>query len=251
MSNLTLKNISKKYQKNEVVHDISLHIESGTFVSFLGPSGCGKTTLLRMIAGLIEPSQGEIFIANKPVYTRHYFVPPEKRNIGMVFQSYALWPHMTVFQNISYPLKIKRIAPHRIKEKVLTYLEMVGLKGLESRYPHELSGGQQQRVAVARALIREPELLLLDEPLSNLDAHLRYNMKQEIKALQKGFKITTVYVTHDQEEALDLSDTIVLLKNGSIEQVGRPSDFLHMPKTDFVKDFFSKRTASLSINQTI
>ncbi len=194
-----------------------------------------------MIAGLTEPTEGELSIGQKTVYNRsqHIFIPPEKRNIGMVFQSYALWPHMTVFQNVSYPLKIQKKSKDAIASKVKHYLSMVGLSELEQRYPHELSGGQQQRVALARALIREPEVLLLDEPLSNLDAKLRKSMRSEIKELQKRLKITTVYVTHDQEEALTLSDVVVLMNQGTIEQIDSPQNLVNHPKTEFTKQFLS------------
>lgn len=215
---------------------MDLRIESGSFVSFLGPSGCGKTTTLRMIAGLSEPTEGEIHVGEKIVFSnpQNISLPAEKRNMGMVFQSYALWPHMTAFGNVSYPLKIQKKQKDEITSKVQTLFRMVHLEGLEKRYPHELSGGQQQRVALARALIREPEVLLLDEPLSNLDAKLRLSMRQEIKELQRRLHITTIYVTHDQEEAFTLSDVVILMNKGKVENMN----------SEFAKDFLSTRDSS-------
>lgn len=242
MSKVTLSHIEKKFGEISVVKNFDLIIEQGKFVSFLGPSGCGKTTILRMIAGLTEPTGGEILLGNKVVfsYQTKKSLPPEKRNIGMVFQSYALWPHMNAFSNIAYPLQIQKKPKGEIQKKVEHYLRLVNLQGLEKRYPHELSGGQQQRVSLARALIREPELLLLDEPLSNLDAKLKLQMRREIKEIQKKLNITTVYVTHDQEEAIELSDLIVLMNEGGIEQVDSPENLRCFPKTAFAREFFSK-----------
>ena len=239
VSNVTLKNIEKRFGETVAVHKTDLEIKSGTFISFLGPSGCGKTTTLRMIAGLLEPTEGEILLGNQLVFSheKHIATPPEKRNIGMVFQSYALWPHMTVFHNIAYPLKIQKKSKSDIELQVHTYLKLVNLSGLEKRYPHELSGGQQQRVALARALIREPEVLLLDEPLCNLDAKLRKSMRTEIKELQKRLNITTIYVTHDQDEALTLSDVVVLMNQGKIEQIDTPQNLTTHPKTPFAQEF--------------
>ena len=236
MSKVLLKNIVKKYGDTFAVHSMNLVIESGSFVSFLGPSGCGKTATLRMIAGLSDPTEGEIHVGEKIVFhhTQNISLPAEKRNMGMVFQSYALWPHMTAFSNVAYPLKIQKKNKGDIETKVHTTFKMVHLEGLEKRYPHELSGGQQQRVALARALIREPEVLLLDEPLSNLDAKLRLSMRHEIKELQRRLKITTIYVTHDQEEAFTLSDVVILMNKGKIE---------HMD-SDFAKDFLSPKDFS-------
>ena len=232
MSNVILKNIVKKYGDTFAVQKMDLVIESGSFISFLGPSGCGKTTTLRMIAGLSDPTEGEIHIGGKIVFhaSQKIALPAEKRNMGMVFQSYALWPHLSAFGNIAYPLKIQKKSKSEIETRVHMYLKMVGLEGLEKRYPHELSGGQQQRVALARALIREPEVLLLDEPLSNLDAKLRLSMRNEIKDLQRRLKITTVYVTHDQEEAFTLSDTVILMNKGKVERMD----------SEFAKDFLFK-----------
>ncbi|MBI2645708.1 MAG: ABC transporter ATP-binding protein [Deltaproteobacteria bacterium] len=232
MSKVVLKNIVKKYGDVFAVQKMDLAIDSGSFVSFLGPSGCGKTTTLRMVAGLSDPTDGEIHIGEKIVFnhSQKISLPAEKRNMGMVFQSYALWPHMTAFGNVAYPLKIQKKEKEEIETKVQTFLKMVHLEGLEKRYPHELSGGQQQRVALARALIREPEVLLLDEPLSNLDAKLRLSMRQEIKELQRRLKITTIYVTHDQEEAFTLSDVVILMNKGKVERMD----------SEFAKDFLAQ-----------
>ncbi|MBI3017888.1 MAG: ABC transporter ATP-binding protein [Deltaproteobacteria bacterium] len=232
MSKVVLKNIVKKYGDVFAVQKMDLAIDSGSFVSFLGPSGCGKTTTLRMVAGLSDPTDGEINIGEKIVFSHSQKIslPAEKRNMGMVFQSYALWPHMTAFGNVAYPLKIQKKEKEEIETKVQTFLKMVHLEGLEKRYPHELSGGQQQRVALARALIREPEVLLLDEPLSNLDAKLRLSMRQEIKELQRRLKITTIYVTHDQEEAFTLSDVVILMNKGKVERMD----------SEFAKDFLAQ-----------
>lgn len=246
MSKAVLKNVEKRFGQTIVVKDFNLTIEEGKFVSLLGPSGCGKTTILRMIAGLTEPTTGEIYLGENIVFSAFskILVPPEKRNIGMVFQSYALWPHMNAFANVSYPLRIQKKSlkksKDKIHEKTERYFKLVNLEGYENRFPHELSGGQQQRVSLARALIREPQLLLLDEPLSNLDAKLKLQMRHEIKQIQKKLNITTIYVTHDQQEALELSDTIVVMNEGGIEQIDSPEILLRSPKTAFVKDFFSR-----------
>ena len=244
MSKVALKNIVKKFGATTAVQSTNLEIEAGKFISLLGPSGCGKTTTLRMVAGLTEPTEGEIYLGSQCVYhdKQRILIPAEKRNIAMVFQSYALWPHMNVFSNVAYPLKIQKCSKDVIQEKVDHYLNLVGLSGYEKRAPHELSGGQQQRVALARALIREPEVLLLDEPLSNLDAKLRQSMRIEIKDLQKRLKITTLYVTHDQDEALTMSDTVVLMNEGKIEQLGTPEELLHHPKSEFAKEFLGQRS---------
>ncbi|HDI75300.1 MAG: ABC transporter ATP-binding protein [Thermoprotei archaeon] len=231
-----LKNVSKRFGKVVAVDDVTLEIKEGEFFTFLGPSGCGKTTTLRIIAGLEYPDKGRIFFDDEDVTD----VPPYKRNTGMVFQNYALWPHMTVFENISYGLKIRGYSKHEIKKKVDEVLELVQLKGLENRYPTQLSGGQQQRVALARALVIEPKVLLLDEPLSNLDARLRVEMREELKRLQKELKITTIYVTHDQEEALVISDRIAVMRQGRIMQVGEPDEVYRRPKNLFVATFLGR-----------
>lgn len=237
MAQVTLKNISKKYGNNLIIPHLNLAISDKEFISLLGPSGCGKTTTLRMIAGLEKPTEGEIHIGDRTVSQNKFFIPPEKRNLGMVFQSYAVWPHMTVFENVCYPLKLKKVSTEIIHSKVEKFLGLVKLDGLDKRYPHELSGGQQQRVALARALIMEPEVLLLDEPLSNLDAKLRELMRVEIKELQQKLGMTVVYVTHDQVEAMVMSDRIVVMDQGEIEQVDTPTHIYQNPQTEFVANF--------------
>lgn len=236
---LKFHHIKKTYGKTTVIPDLNFTVQQGEFISLLGPSGCGKTTTLRLIAGLEEPSAGEIHINNQIVASQKHFIPAEKRNLGMVFQSYAIWPHMNVYENISYPLKIRKLSSQDIQNKLSKILEALHLTGLEKRHPHELSGGQQQRVALGRALVMEPLILLLDEPLSNLDAKLRIGMRKEIKDIQNNYKTTVIYVTHDQDEALDLSDRIILMNHGKIEQEGQPGDLKNHPKTDFVREFLS------------
>ncbi len=239
MVGIKLVNLTKKFGEVVAVDHISLEIKDGEFMTLLGPSGCGKTTTLRMIAGLEIPTDGEIYLGDKLVSSpaKNIFVPPEKRNIGMVFQNYAVWPHMTVFDNVAYPLKIKKVPKDEIARRVKQVLELVKLGGMENRYPHQLSGGQQQRVALARALVMEPEVLLLDEPLSNLDAKLREEMRFEIRELQKKLGITIVYVTHDQAEAMAMSDRIAVMNRGHIHQVGSPIEIYRRPADSFVAGF--------------
>ncbi|MBI4860995.1 MAG: ABC transporter ATP-binding protein, partial [Candidatus Riflebacteria bacterium] len=239
MSHVELKNLSRSYGQIPVVNGISAEVSTGEFVAFLGPSGCGKTTTLRMIAGLDEPSDGEIRIGGELVSAprERIFVPPERRKLGMVFQSYALWPHMTVTQNVAYPLVVRGVPSDQALRKAGECLELVQLTGLGQRYPHELSGGQQQRVALARALVMEPAVLLLDEPLSNLDAHLREQMRFEIKDLQQRLAITVVFVTHDQAEAFAMSDRIMVMRQGEIVQVGAPEEIYRRPANPFVAAF--------------
>ncbi|ASJ06485.1 ABC transporter ATP-binding protein [Thermococcus pacificus] len=210
-----------------------LKVKDGEFLTLLGPSGCGKTTTLRMIAGFERPDRGEILFDGKPVND----LPPYERGIGIVFQDYALFPHMTVFKNIAFGLEMKRLPKPEIERKVRWALELVGLTGFENRYPEQLSGGQQQRVALARALVVEPEVLLLDEPLSNLDAKIRERLRGEIKRIQRELGITTIYVTHDQEEAMAVSDRIAVMNVGRVEQVGKPLELYYRPKTEFVARF--------------
>jgi len=236
MSNLTLRNVVKRYGKTEVVRGASFEIAEGEFVSLLGPSGCGKTTILRMVAGLLEPSGGEIVIGSRDV-TR---LPPDKRNIGLVFQSYALFPHMTVFDNVAFGLRRRKEDPAGITRRVNEALEMVRLSGYGARYPRELSGGQQQRVAMARAIAPRPSVLLFDEPLSNLDASLRDEMQIELKRLQSELAITTLFVTHDQAEALSLSDRVGVMYNGVIQQLDAPEAIYHRPVNAFVASFIGK-----------
>lgn len=217
--------------------DISLELEEGVFLSLLGPSGCGKTTTLRMVAGLEIPSGGQIVVDGQIVSDGVRVLAPERRNTGMVFQSYAIWPHMTVFENVAYGLKLKKWPKDAIRKKVLETLGLVGMDRYQQRYPTELSGGQQQRVALARALALEPSILLLDEPLSNLDALLRESMRFEIRQLQKRLGITALYVTHSQEEALAVSDTIGVMAEGKILQLGTPEEIYNFPRTRFVASF--------------
>jgi iron(III) transport system ATP-binding protein len=226
-------------ERVHVLKGISLNIPEGSLYTFLGPSGCGKTTTLRCVAGLERPEKGKIAIDGNPVFAsgERVYVPTNKRPIGMVFQSYAIWPHMTVFQNVAYPLTIHRRPKSEIKKRVEDVLRIVGLQGLEDRPAPKLSGGQQQRVAFARALINEPKVMLLDEPLSNLDAKLREQMRFEIKALQRRVNITTIYVTHDQAEALAISDQIAVMHGGKLIEVGSPHQLYSRPKRKFTATF--------------
>ena len=233
MAFLELNNIRKEFGRFVAVEAFNLQVERGEFVSFLGPSGCGKTTTLRMIAGFELPTSGQITMDGQEMtYTR-----PNARNIGMVFQSYALFPNMTVAGNIGFGLKVAGKAAAEIKERVAEMLQLIGLADLGERYPYQLSGGQQQRVALARALAIRPQLLLLDEPLSALDAKIRMNLRNEIRSIQRQLGITTIYVTHDQEEALSLSDRIVVMSAGRMEQVGSPFEIYNFPQTRFVASF--------------
>jgi len=230
---ISVHDITKRFGKNEVVGRSSFAIGEGELFTLLGPSGCGKTTLLRLIAGFYTPDEGEIRFDGARVNE----VPPHERGIGMVFQNYALWPHMTVFDNVAYGLKLREVGRAEIGERVAAVLEKVRLAGLGARYPGQLSGGQQQRVALARALVLNPKILLLDEPLSNLDAKVRIQVRAEIRKLQKELGITTVYVTHDQEEALTLSDRIVVFNQGRVFQIGPPKELYERPRNRFVADF--------------
>jgi len=232
-------NLTKRFGKVTAVDDVTVSVSDGEFFSFLGPSGCGKSTLLRCIAGLEIPDAGFVYVGGQLVtsVSQGLLTPPERRNIGMVFQNYAVWPHMTVFQNIAYPLKIKKMSEKKIKEDVIRILELVRLQGLDSRYPSELSGGQQQRVALARALVMNPEVMLLDEPLSNLDAKLREEMRFELKDLQARTGLTIVYVTHDQAESMAMSDRILVMDKGATQQIGTPREIYETPKDPFVAGF--------------
>lgn len=231
-----LRNIMKKFQNNVVVQDFNLQVEQGEFVSFLGPSGCGKTTTLNMIAGFLEPDGGDLLIKGQ----RMNGVPPYKRELGMVFQTYSLFPHMTVAENIAYGLKLRKVNKAEMKERVDRVLSLVKLPNVADRYPKQLSGGQRQRIAIARALVIEPSLLLLDEPLSNLDAKLREELRDELKRLHHEIGVTTIFVTHDQEEALSLSDRIVVLNHGFVEQIGTPLEIYNEPASEFVHTFIGK-----------
>jgi len=240
MSYVGFKKVGKVFPGGiRVVDQFNLEISEGEFVSFLGPSGCGKTTSLRMLAGLEKNTEGVISIAGDIVSDpeRHIFVPPEKRRVGMVFQSYAVWPHMNVFENVAYPLKMANRPKDEIRDRVLKMLAVVEMQGLEERKPSQLSGGQQQRVALARGLVMQPRVLLLDEPLSNLDAKLREKMRRDIRQIQQQLKLTVVYVTHDQIEATTMSDRIVIMRGGKLIQVGTPTEIKAKPADDFVADF--------------
>src|SRR5438034_8053235 len=233
MSFLELTDVQKRFGDTTAVEGFNLAAEKGEFVSFLGPSGCGKTTTLRMIAGFEQPTSGTIRINDEDVTYRS----PNKRNVGMVFQSYALFPNMTVADNIGFGLKVRKRPKDQIKKRVAELLEIVNLPDKGARYPYQLSGGQQQRVALARALAFEPQVLLLDEPLSALDAKIRVALRHEIRSIQRQLGITTVYVTHDQEEALSLSDRIVVMSEGRVEQIGTPFEIYNFPRTSFVASF--------------
>jgi ABC-type Fe3+/spermidine/putrescine transport system ATPase subunit len=239
---LDLSNVSKRYGDTTVVDGVSFGVKPGEFFTLLGPSGCGKTTTLRMIAGLETPNAGEITLKGRTLAApeRGIMVPIDKRNMGMVFQSYAIWPHLTVFENVAFPLRVRREPKAVIRKRVLDALEVVGLGGYENRGATELSGGQQQRVALARAIVYTPDLLLLDEPLSNLDVKLREQMREELHALHKRLNLAVVYVTHDQAEALALSDRIAVVNQGKLEQVGPPAEVYEHPKTRFVGDFLGR-----------
>ena len=236
MAFIEIKNLFKRFKKVVAVNHINIEVKQGEMLTLLGPSGCGKTTTLRCIAGLEKPEGGDIVIDGKSMIAEG-FVQPSKRGIGMVFQNYAVWPHMKVFNNVVYGLKFQGLSKEKIREKARHVLEMVDLSGLEERYPGQLSGGQQQRVALARALVRNPKVLLLDEPLSNLDAKLREKMRFEIKNLVKRMGITSVYVTHDQAEAMVISDRIVVMESGNVVQIGAPQQIYEKPANRFVADF--------------
>ena len=236
MAFIEIQNLFKRFKNVVAINHIQLEVKKGEMLTLLGPSGCGKTTTLRCIAGLERPDEGDIVIDGKPMLSQG-FVQPSKRGIGMVFQNYAVWPHMKVYNNIVYGLKIQKMSRQSIKEKAQKVLELVGLDGLEDRYPAQLSGGQQQRVALARALVGNPKVLLLDEPLSNLDAKLREELRFEIKSLVRRMGITSVYVTHDQAEAMVISDRIAVMDSGNVVQVGNAQEIYQKPANRFVADF--------------
>ena len=237
MSSVALRGLTKSFGGAIALDNVSLEIRHGRLVCLLGPSGCGKTTALRLVAGFIEPTSGEIAIGDRVVSSPKRVLPPERRNVSMVFQSYALWPHMTVAENVAYGLTLRKIDRDTIRRKVDAILATAKLANLAERYPGELSGGQQQRVALARALIVEPETLLLDEPLSNLDANLREEMRFEVRRLHDEYRYTTIYVTHDQSEAMTTADLIVVMNHGRIEQLGSPEDIYDRPSSEFVARF--------------
>jgi iron(III) transport system ATP-binding protein len=237
MATLELHDLVKRFGGVAVVDGVDLTIPDGAFVALLGPSGCGKTTLLRLVAGFLAPDAGEIAVGGKRLSAPGAVVPPEQRGMSMIFQSYALWPHMTVEQNVAYGLELRRVPRDERVRRVATICAAVQLETLMKRYPGELSGGQQQRVALARALVVEPQTLLLDEPLSNLDANLREEMRFEIRRLHDEFRYTTVYVTHDQGEAMATADLIVVLRAGRVEQIGTPEEIYGRPRSEFVARF--------------
>ena len=232
-----IESITKRYGDMIALDRVSTTIPDQAFVTFLGPSGCGKTTLLRVLAGLIIPDEGRVLADGEVLSSPHAIVAPEQRKMGMVFQSYAVWPHMTVFENVAYGLELRRLPKDQVAERTSRGLALIKLSGLEKRYPKQLSGGQQQRVALARSIVAEPRILLLDEPLSNLDAKLRQEMRTELHQLQRRVGISFVYVTHDQDEALSVSDKIVVLNGGRIEQAGTPQEIYEQPRTFFVAAF--------------
>ncbi|MCH8096992.1 MAG: ABC transporter ATP-binding protein [Proteobacteria bacterium] len=242
MPDIQLRNLTKRFGSLTAVDGIDLNAEHGEMLTLLGPSGCGKTTTLRMVAGLETPDEGTIHIGEAVAFdgSKGIDVPAERRNLGMVFQSYAIWPHMTVFENVSYPLRMRSRPKKEINERVGNVLKLVGLDGMEDKSATKLSGGQQQRVALARSLVFEPRLLLLDEPLSNLDAKLREHMRVELRVMQKRLGVTALYVTHDQEEALTLSDRLIVMNQGAIEQIGTPREVYECPATRFVAEFMGK-----------
>jgi len=221
------------FGKVVALQGVNLDVREGELVTLLGPSGCGKTTLLRIISGLYRPTRGRVYFDSEDVTDKN----PWERNVGLVFQDYALWPHLTVYENIAYGLKLRKLPREEVKKRVQSIAKLLDIETLLDRYPHQLSGGQQQRVALARAIVINPSVLLLDEPLSNLDAKIRVNVRTEIRKLQKSLKITSIYVTHDQEEALVISDRVVVMNQGRVEQVGTPFEIYYHPKTLFVADF--------------
>ena len=239
MAEVKLINVWKKFGEVVAVQDMNIHIKDGEFMILLGPSGCGKTTTLRMIAGLEEPTKGQIYVGDKLVADpeKGVFVPPKDRDIAMVFQSYALYPHMTVYNNIAFPLKLRKVPKQEIDKRVREVAEMLGLTELLKRKPRELSGGQRQRVALGRAIVRKPQVFLMDEPLSNLDAKLRVKMRAELKKLQRQLGVTTIYVTHDQVEAMTMGDRIAVINQGVLQQVGTPDEVYNKPANVFVGGF--------------
>lgn len=233
---LRIENLKKIFEENRGIEKIDFSIEKGELISLVGPSGCGKTTLLNIIGGFLKPDNGKIYLEDKDITD----IPPEKRDISTVFQSYALFPHMNVLENIKYGLKYKKLTKKEQNELALEYLKIVGLDGYEKKSIQELSGGQQQRVALARALVLYPKILLLDEPFSNLDAKLKISMREELKELQKNLKISMIFVTHDQEEALSISDKVVVMNNGKIGQIGTPEEIYYSPINEYVANFIGK-----------
>jgi iron(III) transport system ATP-binding protein len=236
MAYIRMQNLVKSFDRVRVIENINLDIETGELFFLLGPSGCGKTTLLRILAGFYQPDSGQVFINNKDVTTQ----PPHKRNAGMVFQNYALWPHMTIRQNLEFGLQMHKVKAAARKKRVDATLQMVQMQAYADRFPNQLSGGQQQRVALGRALVLEPEVVLLDEPLSNLDAKLRLEMREQIQHLHSRLNLTMIYVTHDQSEALTLADRIAIMKDGKIHQIGTPREIYNQPASHFVANFIGE-----------
>jgi len=234
---LRILDVRKSFGAEVALAGVTLEVGETEFVSFLGPSGCGKTTLLRVIAGLEVPDSGSVWLGSEQFVGENRYVPPERRDLGMVFQSYALWPHMTVYDNLAYPMRVRKVRRPDIEQRVMSMLTSLSLTGLAQRRPSELSGGQQQRVALGRALITHPRALLLDEPLSNVDAKVRQEMRTEVRRVQQEAGVGAIYVTHDQSEALAMSDRIVVMRHGSIEQVGTPEEVYNTPATRFVAEF--------------
>ena len=233
MTSINLDHVSISFSEVQAVKNLSLKVEDKEFLTILGPSGCGKTTTLRLILGILSPDQGSIYFNDELVNN----VPIYKRNVGIVYQNYALFPNLTAYENVAFGLRVRKLTQQEIDQKVKRFFKLLQIEGLEKRYPKELSGGQQQRVALARALVVEPRLLLLDEPLSNLDARLRANLRHELRNFQKWLGITTIYVTHDQEEALAISDRIAIMNNGQLIQLGKPLEIYFDPKHSFVAEF--------------
>ncbi len=246
-TSISIKNLTKRFGKVNAVNDVSLTIEPGAFLTLLGPSGCGKTTLLRCVAGLEEPDEGEIYIGNKLVFSRAQGIslPAGQRNLGLVFQNYALWPHMTVYKNMTFALEIQKLPKAEMDRRAKDALAEVQMQGYEDRYPREMSGGQQQRIALARMLAYRPQVFLMDEPLSNLDARLRMDMRSELKRLHHVSGATTIYVTHDQVEALTMSSNIAVMKEGVLQQLGTPDRIYHYPANLFVADFIGNPKVNL------
>lgn len=234
---LDIKNLNKSFNGHQVLHNISLQLEKGEILFLLGASGCGKTTLLRSIAGFEQPTSGEIWLKNQPIFKENLNVPTQQRKLGYVVQEGVLFPHLNVYRNIAYGLGDGKGKTEEEKQRIQEVMKLTGISSLADRFPHQLSGGQQQRVALARAMVTRPDVILFDEPLSNLDAKLRESVRFEIKQLSKQYNLTSIYVTHDQAEALTMSDKIIVLNKGSIEQIGSPQDIYHHPKNRFVADF--------------
>jgi iron(III) transport system ATP-binding protein len=244
---IEIKHLVKQFQGANAVHDVSLSVPDGAFLALLGPSGCGKTTTLRMLAGLENPTAGEVYFYDKLVVggKQGEVIPPGDRNVGLVFQNYALWPHMTVYGNVEWPLKIKSWSGEKRKQRVLEVLDLMGIGHLAKRYPNQISGGEQQRVAIARTIAPQPKILLFDEPLSNLDAKLRVEMRSELMRVHRLTGATSVYVTHDQAEAMTMATHVAVMKSGRVEQFGTPHELLHAPQTPFVARFVGTPPANL------